>query len=287
MPCPTSRRKRPVTSPAGDGIERDRRPARRQLVEGREDGVYLVRNNRWYRDDGLEAPQPLLRRWFGLLLQARRQAAAQAEKLQAAAPSVPQPFPQAAPPVTPQSPEERTATMKQTWDWAAEVFGALTPWQVYNGLALFQPEERDLADPKRRLGKARQGAEGLSPRPASGRAALGSSRLTLRSRRSAARSPPSKGCRIRCSCTPSLDDARRTALLEGRLPASALSPSQLAQAVSLQPLLPQALQNLPAASVFLGLLPRWGNSHRVTFGDFPSMGLEVATPPTPAPPSVP
>ena len=50
------------------------------------DGLVLIRNNRWYRDDDLEVPQPLLRRWFGLLLQTRQQEAA----AQAATPAVPQ-----------------------------------------------------------------------------------------------------------------------------------------------------------------------------------------------------
>ena len=275
---PEDQKKRPVRRPLAK--ELDEIAAKHDVSWTQDaDGVYLVRNNRWYRDDGLEVPQPLLRRWFGLLLQARRQAADQAEKLQAAPPASPQPAP-------PQSPEERTAVMKQTWDWAADVFSALTPWQVYNGLALFQPEERDLAtqnDASEKRGKALKGY--VSPGFGSG----GSRIVSFNTQE-----PPFSGSVAALKGLPhtvqlyaDLDDARRTALLEGRLPASALSPSQLAQAVSLQPLLPQALQNLPAASVFLGLLPRWGNSHRVTFGDFPSMGLEVATPPTPAPPSVP
>ena len=72
-------------------------------------------------------------------------------------------------------------------------------------------------------------------------------------------------------------------VLEGRLPASALSPSHLAQVVSLQPLLPAVLQRFPPASVSLGLLSDRRISSRVVFREFSSMRLEVSTPPAPAP----
>ena len=105
------------------------------------DGVYLVRNNRWYRDDGLEVPQPLLRRWFEAQLQTRQ---AEIVRREAAAQTGTQTKTQT-PPGTPQTPEERRVTQRQMLDWAAEVFSTLTPWQIRNGLARFQPEEKDLA----------------------------------------------------------------------------------------------------------------------------------------------
>ena len=245
-----------------------------------EDGVYVVRNNRWYRDDGLEVPQPLLRRWFALLLQTRRQDAAQAEKIQAATPAAVQPARQPAPQTRPQPPEERMAVMKQTWDWAAEVFGTLTPWQVYNGLALFQPEERDLAAQNDASQKRGEELKRYIP-PSTGSSGF---RMVL----FGTQEPPFNPAIAALTGLPhtvqlyaGLDDTQRTALLGGHLPTSALSPSQIAQAISLQPLLPQAMQNFPAASVFLGLLPKWHISNRLAFGDFPSMGLAVSTPPTP------
>ena len=274
---PDAQRKLPVRRPLAKELDEI---AARHDVSWTEnaDGVYLVRNNRWYRDDGLEVPQPLLRRWFGLLLQARRQEAAQAETLQAAAPS--------AQPITPQSPEERTAVMRQTWDWAAEAFSALTPWQFYNGLALFQPEERDLAAQNDASEKRGEGLKGYHS-PGSG--SSGYSIISF-----GGQSPPFsrpisalKGLPHTVQLYAGLDDAQRTALLEGRLPASALSPSQLAQAVSLQPLLPQALQSSPAASVFLGLLSRGRTPSRVAFGDFLWMRLETATPAMSAPQNAP
>ena len=67
----------------------------------------------------------------------------------------------------------------------------------------------------------------------------------------------------------SRDDAGRTALLEGRLPTSALSALQLTQVASLQPFLPEALQHFSPATVLLGL------------GQSPRMCLAVTTPPPP------
>ncbi len=282
---PAEQKKLPVTRPLA--TELNEIAARHDVSWSKsEDGVYLVRNNRWYRDDGLEAPQPLLRRWFALLLQTRRQDAARAEKLQAAAPPVAPSAPQPALPTWPQSPEERTATMKQTWDWAAEVFGALTPWQIYNGLAMFQPEERDLAAQNDASEKRREELKRYIP-PSIGSGGWGI--ISFNTQR-----PPFNGAVGTLTGLPhtvqlyaSLDDAQRTALLEGRLPVSALSPSQLAQAISLQPLLPQAMQQFPPPSVFLGLLSGARRPYRVVFGDFPWMRLEVSTPPTPAPQSAP
>lgn len=144
------------------------------------DGVVLIRNNRWYRDDDLEVPQPLLRRWFATLLQSRRQYMATQEAV----------------PVVPQSPEERAAAVRQMWDWTTEVFSTLTPWQMRNGLALFQPA------------------------------------------------------------------AGATA----------------AEAVSLLPLLTQAIQSFPADSVSLSLLPTVRTTDHILFGaPLPTNGLKVMT----------
>ena len=125
---PEDQKKLPVKRPLA--TEMDEMAAKRDVSWKKdEDGITLIRNNRWYRDDNLEVPQPLLRRWFNALLQARRQETAA----------------QAAVPVVPQSPQERAAALKQNCDWAVEVYSTLTPWQIRNGLGLFQPEEKDLA----------------------------------------------------------------------------------------------------------------------------------------------
>ena len=262
---PAEQKKLPVKRPLA--AELDEMAVKRDVSWVKDaDGVYLIRNNRWYRDDDLEVPEPLLRRWFGALLQMRRQEAAQT-----------------GPQAVPQLPEERTAALKQTWDWTAEVFSTLTPWQIRNGLALFQPEEKDLA-PQNDATAAKL-YEGLKHQKPQGVAPLGFDAFT-----DATRMPPFyltinflKGFPHTAQLYGSLNDAARTALLEGRLPASTLGASQMAQAVSLQPLLPQALQNLPADVVWLGLLPRESASGRIVFGEIPQMRLEVSTPTPPAP----
>ena len=277
---PEAQKKMPVRRPLA--VELDELAAKRDISWTEDaDGITLVRNNRWYRDDGLEVPQPLLRRWFGTLLQARRQLTTFASAQAAARPIAPGAAPPKRP-VMPQSPEERTAVMKQTWDWAAEVSGALTPWQIRNGLALFQPEERELAAQNDATAKLNEGLRPFLPFTA------GSSGTTIASFDT--QSPPFNWSVAALKMLPhtvqfygSLDDGQRTALLEGRLPVSALSPSQLTQAVLLQPLLPQAMQNLPAPSIYLGLLSGMRGSEPVVFGDFPFMNLELSTPPPSAP----
>jgi len=78
----------------------------------------------------------------------------------------------------------------------------------------------------------------------------------------------------------SLDDAERTALLKGHLPVSVLTPGQLAEATSLLPLLPQALQSFPADAVRLSLPPAGRATDRILFGaPLPTDGLKVVTPP--------
>jgi len=244
------------------------------------DGIYLVRDNRWYREDNLEVPEPLLRRWFGALLQVNRQEAGQV---------APQATTQATPQAVPQSPEEQTAVMKQNWDWAAEVFGTLTPWQIRNGLALFQPEEKDLAPQNdATAAKLYAGLKHRVPQPGE-TVPLGFDAFAQQ-----ARMPPFyqtinflKGFPHTAQFYGSLDDAGRVALLTGRLPVSALSAPQVTQAVSLQPLLPQALQNFPPDSVFLGWLCRPPAPRHVVFGGIPQMRLEVTTPAAPSPQSAP
>ncbi|MDQ2799415.1 MAG: hypothetical protein M3Y13_07205 [Armatimonadota bacterium] len=268
---PEAQKKLPVKRPLA--TEMDEMASRRDVSWKKDaDGIYLVRNNRWYRDDGLEVPQPLLRRWFAAVLQTRREEIARQQK---------------ATPASPQTAEERIAALKENWDWAAEVFSTLTPWQIRNGLSLFQPEEKDLAAQNdATAAKLNEKLKRFVPQ--------GISPPGFDAFASANRTPPFwlaisflKGFPHTAQLYGSLNDTGRTTLLEGLLPAAALSPAELAEAVSLQPSLPQALQDFPPDAVFLGLLSRESSSSRVAFGHVPQMRLEVATPPPDAPQNAP
>jgi len=266
---PEAQRKLPVKRPLA--TEMDEMAAQRDVSWKRDaDGIVLIRNNRWYRDDNLEVPQPLLRRWFNALLRARRQEAAA----------------QAAVPVVPQTPEERAAALKQSCDWAVEVYNTLTPWQIRNGLALFQPEEKDLA-PQNDVTMAKVVEKIKQQKPQGTAHPDDNAFLTW--------TPPFCMDVVALDRYPhtihlygSLEDAGRTALLAGHLPVSTLNPGQLTEATSLLPLLPQALQSFPADSVLLDMpMPSdWSSSSRVVFGGVPFTRLAVRTPPA-APPSVP
>jgi len=270
---PPEQKKLPVKRPLA--TEMDGMAAKRDVSWKRDaDGIVLIRNNRWYRDDGLEVPQPLLRRWFAALLRSRqREVAAQA----------------AIPPV-PQSAAGQAGVIKQTWDWAAEVVGALTPWQIHNGLALFQPEEKDLA-PQNDATAAKLFEKLKHQVPQPGEVVPpGFDAFTEVTRKPPffEATYPMKDCPHTVHLYESLDEAGRAALLAGRLPVSALSPGQLTEATSLIPLLPQALQSFPADSVLLDMpMPsEWSPSSRVVFGGVPFTRLAVRTPPA-APPSTP
>ncbi len=273
---PAEQKKLPVKRPLA--TELDEMAAKRDVSWTKDaDGVYLVRDNRWYRNDGLEVPQPLLRRWFGALLQARR---AQIARQAAAAPASTS---------VPPSPAEWTAALKQNWDWVAEVYSTLTPWQIRNGLSLFQPEEKDLAGLNDATeAKLNEKLKHYVPEPEEV-ILPGTDRFAEESR-----IPPLwwavnalKGFPHTAQFYGSLDDAGRTALLEGRLSPTSLSPSQMAQAASLQPLLAQAMQSFPIDSLSLRLLPRASSPSRLAPGEVPEVDLRVITPTQAAPPEAP
>ena len=286
---PADQKKQPVRRPLA--AELDEMAARRDVswVKDR-DGVYLVRDNRWYRDDDLEVPQPLLRRWFGALLQTRREEIARQQALAALPkPAGPVPLYDDGPP---QPPAERMAALKQNWDWAAEVYGALTPWQIRNGLAMFQPEEKDLA-PLNDATEAKLAEKFKHHVTQPGEVSpLGYDLFA-----ELTRIPPFarvvgmlKGFPHTVQLYSSFGDAGRMALLADQLPASSLNASQLAQASALQPFLLQAMQSFPADSVTLGLGPGLRSSSHVTFMDVSPLDVELFTPPQAAqaaPPSVP
>jgi len=96
----------------------------------RADNIYIFRNNRWYRDDRLEVPAPLLRRWTALFLASRQKEG-----------------PRLLQPVTP------LEKLRQQMDRDAEVVTQLSPWQIANGLRFFLMEEP--SDPPGRKGPKR------------------------------------------------------------------------------------------------------------------------------------
>ena len=81
----------------------------------RPDSIYLFRNNRWYRDDYLEVPMPLLRQWLDRFESSSQASHKNSLTLDKATPE----------------------SMKAHMDWAAEVVSTLTPWQIANGLQFY------------------------------------------------------------------------------------------------------------------------------------------------------
>lgn len=88
--------------------------------------LYLFRSNRWYRDDYLEVPDALLKRWLAQRTPLRPMNGGGA-------------FAAAGDRSAASGARER---IKKQMDWEAEAVTALTPWQVANGLRWFVPEER-------------------------------------------------------------------------------------------------------------------------------------------------
>src|SRR5207245_775632 len=74
----------------------------------RADNLYLIRHNRWYRQDALEVPAPLLQKWVSHLPGA---------------------------PVKPADKERSpNELLRSQVEWEAEVAATLTPWQIIWGL---------------------------------------------------------------------------------------------------------------------------------------------------------
>lgn len=262
---PEAQRKTPLTRPLEK--ELNEIAARRDVSWKKSlDGIYLVRDNRWYRDDRLEVPQPLLRRWFGALLQARRrflQDRAQPQK-----------------PVLPQSPEERLTALKAAWDWAAEVVETLTPWQIWNGLARFQPEEKGLTAANDDTFQKVYAAVGRPPEFLHGPpAGFDPVRDQLQMPPFSSQTSILEGFLNTARFYDGLDNQAREALLTGRLLFVSLNPVQRQQAISLQPRLPGVLAGDPAVPVLLGLAPLGQPPSRVSGEDLFPMRLVIASPP--------
>lgn len=204
----------------------------------RDDGVYLFRDNRWYRDDRLEVPASLLRRWFAWHDALLESLVAAGRGIQTA-PLVPvrrpvaDPNPSAFDPFH-LSPERSRAIA----DWQAEVVTELTPWQIMNGLQWAVPETpaRPGEAPPRKSNTLTQAP--LLPRPG----------------------PPFEfdGEIIMKGYKPllfyaGLDGVSRSALCEGRLSYAALNPLQQAQAVYLKPSLRILAESRLETPLLLGL----------------------------------
>lgn len=117
VPMSPEQRARPLTRPLE--AELNHRAAELDMSwKRRSDDIYLFRNNRWYRDDYLEVPAPLLKRWFSM--HSRDKGSQGPLSLRANVP------------------------MRNLMDWSAEVVTTLTPWQIANGLRWAVREERFL-----------------------------------------------------------------------------------------------------------------------------------------------
>lgn len=99
----------------------------------REDDIYLFRNNRWYRDDYLEVPAPLLQRLLSLVDMPEDKKAKDSKGKEEKTPVI-------------LSPAEQ---IKKQLDLEAEIVTTLSPWQIANGLVYFALETGGLTpDPK-------------------------------------------------------------------------------------------------------------------------------------------
>src|SRR5579884_1705022 len=212
----------------------------------RPDNIYLFRNNRWYRDDYLEVPSALLRRW----LLARLAWRGGQEK-------------QPAPAKTPQMLAEQ---IRKQMDWEAEVVSTLTRWQITVGMRWFSPEP-SLMEALWQKQAAKQTVQ-FSPEWPEGYIpgkiypfSADADRILQEYRT--------------IGFYAGLDASARAALTEGRLPFASLTPGQQQQALFLLPRL-RSLLHSAGPSVLLGLRPRVEQTFSGTGG---AVRLVVTSPP--------
>ncbi len=204
------------------------------------DGIHLFRDNRWYRDDYLEVPAPLLRRWMG----ANAFTFAKAEGKDVA-----RAFGNADSKKTKEIVETSAQQLKRWMDREAEFAAVLTPWQIANGLRYFMPEDNTLTP------QLRKALEGSILKTASG------TPLNI----------GGNGCpfwqetvflmhqynTIRFYAR--LDDAAKTAVLANALAWSSLTPGQQALALAALPSLRTLLGQKLDAPLLLGMQPNARN----------------------------
>ncbi len=181
-------------------------------------GIYLIRNNRWYRDDALEVPSALLQRWL-----------AQYQAL----PVPPTAHQKGAKAV---DPDADPAYFKARMDWEAEIVSNLTDWQIGSGFA-WAAMERTPASPAASTFTQTPSAPHAPPaqQVVYPFAAIG---LCMRQELGTLR------------FYAGLDETQRAGLLAGRLPMISLSLAQQEQVLYLSPTLRYTAGNQP---VWLGL----------------------------------
>jgi hypothetical protein len=212
----SSEKTRPLSRPLEE--ELNYRAAENDMSWKRQaNGIYLFRNNRWYRDDYLEVPGPLGER----LLKARPKGEQAGWKLAAAS------FKN----------EEIESALRDQMEWEAEVVRTLTRWQIGNGLKWFAHE----AKPAQATDPQKSTASEL-PFP------LETYPFTVDSTRIMSRY---NTVRFYAGLTPD----GRAALLEQRLPFTSLNSEQQAQAVYLLPVL--AALSGDSRTILLGIRPRY------------------------------
>jgi len=206
----------------------------------RNDNVYLVRNNRWYRDDNLEVSPTLLKRWYapnkGLDPRDRRINFS-------ALPSLEQ-------------------TRRQI-DWMADVTGELDLYQICNGLMYFSPEKEDTLIISK---QSKAGDEGEEAKPVSDLRDtfpfLDDVSRILHQYRT-----------IRFYA--GLDASMRTAILENRLPFLSLTVAQQKEAISLMPTTFLAGQEMITPQTLVGLQTNHGREV-LSFNNLPRLRLSIA-----------
>lgn len=209
--------------------ELDRRAVELDMSWKQQDGLYLFRNNRWYRDDGLEVPADLIKKWL------ERDVVTWGDKT---------PSDGAA-----NAKVREAARMRRMLDWQAEVVTMLSPWQIFNGLkyATVPPEKREQyawgSDRAIRQNPDNQSGDNKKPATNPPYAPFKRQVTTLISQYRL----------IQLFAT--LDKARRTELMEGRLNFNSLSPDQQSAAVYLNPWLRICLSQ-HIDPIFLGLRRR-------------------------------
>lgn len=203
-------------------------------------GIYLFRDNRWYRDDALEIPELLLNRWltdWGKLESARPRDAQNSLATQATTSRNGQVQIQVQPTIQPGRVDPRW--VRQQLDWELLFLNKLTFWQIANGLenaARFYDDPQKTTDfPFLKIGE-----ETMHELPL-------------------------------LSFYQSLQPAQRQSLVEGKLPLSALTADQMQLATAIAPRILFFVDRPQASTVMLGIGPSTSSVENVTIGLKPEM----------------
>ncbi len=194
---------RPVPGPVDDQLDLQA-VQHDQSWKKTSDNIYLVRNNRWYRDDRLEAPAPLLRRWLSQKAKDEADHSAAAGTLT----------------------EQRSAALRKQLDWESEVVTSLSRWQIETGLMLYQPDDNTDAQRKR----FEQSASVPSGNGSQSDQVMYNSIVLLPFAQDAARMHTQYRTDLFYAC---LSPAKRQAVIDGSLLLSTLTTDQQRQAVFL------------------------------------------------------